>query len=176
MFHSNSNRRDFLTAMVLGASSLVGLPAKAAAEPPPEVRKIRLVHTPAICLSPQYIAEKFLHMEGFTDVEYMQSGDILAASIVAADRGFAAPHPVTTKRALRAFIKATEVCAREPARAARMMMDKGYEPRYDVGLKVLREPPYTRWREASAEDTLRFHAFRLHEVGMIKTHPNKLIP
>ena len=53
----------------LGASSLVGLPAKAAAEPPPEVRKIRLVHTPAICLSPQYIAEKFLHGEGFTDVE-----------------------------------------------------------------------------------------------------------
>ena len=106
----------------------------------------------------------------------LQSGDILAASIVTADRGFAAPHPVTTKRALRAFIKATEVCAREPARAARMMMDKGYEPRYDVGLKVLREPPYTRWREASAKDTLRFHAFRLHEVGMIKTHPNKLIP
>ena len=68
MFHSNSNRRDFLTAMVLGASSLVGLPAKAAAEPPPEVRKIRLVHTPAFCLSTQYIAEKFLHMEGFTDV------------------------------------------------------------------------------------------------------------
>ena len=55
--------------MILGASSLVGLPAKAAAEPPLEVRKIRLVHTPAICLSPQYIAEKFLHGEGFSDVE-----------------------------------------------------------------------------------------------------------
>ena len=50
------------------------------------MRKIRLVHTPAICLSPQYIAEKFLHMEGFTDVVYMQSGDVLAASIVAAGK------------------------------------------------------------------------------------------
>jgi NitT/TauT family transport system substrate-binding protein len=35
--------------------------------------------------------------------------------------------------------------------------------------------PYNRWREADPEDTLRFHALRLHEVGMIKTSPQKLI-
>ena len=35
-------------------------------------------------------------------------------------------HPVATKRALRAILKATDVCAREPARAAQFLVDKGY--------------------------------------------------
>ena len=91
------------------------------------------------------------------------------------NRDFVATYPIATKRALRAFLKATEVCALQPERAARMLVEKGYEPRYDIALEVLRELPYRRWREASAEDTLRFHALRLHEVGMIKTHPNKLV-
>jgi hypothetical protein len=30
-------------------------------------------------------------------------------------------------------------------------------------------------RASALEDTLRFHALRLHEVGMIKTSPQKLI-
>jgi NitT/TauT family transport system substrate-binding protein len=34
---------------------------------------------------------------------------------------------------------------------------------------------YSRWREADPEDTLRFLALRLHEVGMIKTAPENLI-
>ena len=38
----------------------------------------------------------------------------------------------------------------------------------------MKELPYRRWRDANPEDTLRFHALRLYEVGMIKTHP-KLI-
>ena len=31
------------------------------------------------------------------------------------------------------------------------------------------------WREFSAEDTLRFYALRLHEVGMLKSSPQKLL-
>lgn len=84
-------------------------------------------------------------------------------------------YPIATKRALRAFLKATDVCAQQPERAARMLVEKGYESRYDIALEVLKELPYQRWREASAEDTLRFHALRLHEVGMIKASPNKLV-
>jgi hypothetical protein len=34
---------------------------------------------------------------------------------------------------------------------------------------------YGRWREYDAEDTMRFYALRLHEAGMIKANPNKLI-
>ncbi len=92
-----------------------------------------------------------------------------------ANRDFVAKYPVATKRALRAFLKAADICAQEPERAARLLVAKGYEPRYEIALEVLKSLPYKRWRESDPEDTLRFHALRLHEVGMIKTSPQKII-
>ncbi len=50
-----------------------------------------------------------------------------------------------------------------------------YEPRYPIGLEVIKRAAYGHWRESNPEDTLRFHALRLHEVGMIKSTPQKLI-
>lgn len=32
-----------------------------------------------------------------------------------------------------------------------------------------------RWRNTNPEDTMCFHALRLHEVGMIKSTPQKII-
>jgi NitT/TauT family transport system substrate-binding protein len=95
--------------------------------------------------------------------------------VVMAHREFVARYPVATKRALRALLKAADVCTQEPERVARFLVTKGIEPRYAIGLEVIRSLPYRRWREADPEDTLRFHALRLHEVGMIKTSPQKLI-
>jgi NitT/TauT family transport system substrate-binding protein len=40
---------------------------------------------------------------------------------------------------------------------------------------VVKSLPYNRWRHDNPEDTIRFQALRLHEVGMIKMTPNKLI-
>jgi NitT/TauT family transport system substrate-binding protein len=34
---------------------------------------------------------------------------------------------------------------------------------------------YSHWREYEPEDTLRFYALRLHELGMIKSSPQKII-
>jgi len=69
-------RRQFLQrASLIGAVSCLGIPRTlAAAEPPPETTKIRLVHAPSICAAPQYIAEEFLRMDGFTDVQYLPLG------------------------------------------------------------------------------------------------------
>jgi NitT/TauT family transport system substrate-binding protein len=311
------SRREFLAATsTLGAATFLGLPRIATAEPPPEVLKIRLVHTPAICLAPQYLAEELLRLEGFSEVEYVKmpttrgvslleagradmtmgsSPDVVAAldmgrgvlplagihagcyelfvngriaaikdlkhksvaitnddsterlfvsSIVAyvgvnphdirwintpsageamqcfvegkadaflafapqpqdlrirkvgrvildttrdrpwsqyfccmvsARREFAQQYPVATKRALRAFLKAVDICARDPEGVARYLVAKGYEPRYEIGLEVLKSLPYVRWRQSNPEDTLRFYALRLHEVGMIKSTPQKII-
>jgi NitT/TauT family transport system substrate-binding protein len=91
------------------------------------------------------------------------------------NRNFITRYPVATKRALRAFMKAADVCASEPQRVARFLADRGYEPRYEIGLEVLKELPYQRWRDTHPEDTLRFHALRLHEVGMIKSTPQKIL-
>ena len=314
---STPSRRLFLTgASAFSAASLLGIPHEVSAEPPPEVRKIRLVHAPAICLSPQYIAEELLHLEGFAEVEYVDipvpkaltvveagqadmtmgaAPDVVAAldagravlplagihagcyelfvngrvgsvtdlkgksvvittddsterlfvsSIVAyvgvnprdlqwittasaaeamqtfvegkadaflgfapqpeelrakkvgrvilstthdrpwsqyfccmfnARREFVERYPIATRRALRAILKAADVCAVEPQKAARLLAAKGYESRYDMALEILKQLPYRRWRDADPEDTLRFHAIRLHEVGIVKSSPHKLI-
>jgi NitT/TauT family transport system substrate-binding protein len=39
----------------------------------------------------------------------------------------------------------------------------------------LDDNPYDRWRDCDPEDTMRFYALRLHETGLIKTNPNKII-
>ena len=82
-------------------------------------------------------------------------------------------HPVATKRVVRAILKAADLCATEPARAARMLVDGGFTPRYDYAVQTLQELPYDKWREYDAEDTMRFYALRLHELGMIKTSPQE---
>jgi NitT/TauT family transport system substrate-binding protein len=309
-------RRRFLQHMaVLGAGSLAR--SVGAASDPPEVDRIRLVHSPSICLAPQYIAEDLLRLEGFSQVEYVSESfpksweavasgtadvsmetapnlvraldngvdlvtiggihagcyelcahaDIHAirdlkgrriaisdqggadhlflASILAyvgidprtevqwivggrtpealrlfqehkadaflgfppqpqllrgqklghtllntgedrpwsqyfccmvtANRDFARRNPVATKRALRAILSAADLCAGAPERAAKLLVAKGFEPRYDVALEVLRSLPYRRWREADPEDTLRFYALRLRDVGMVRSTPQRLI-
>jgi NitT/TauT family transport system substrate-binding protein len=92
-----------------------------------------------------------------------------------ANRDFVRKNPVATKRAMRAILKATDLCAQEPERAARLVVDKGYASRYDYTLQTLKEVPYNAWRTYDPETTLRFYALRLHEAGMIKSTPNKLI-
>jgi NitT/TauT family transport system substrate-binding protein len=95
--------------------------------------------------------------------------------MVVANRDFAQKNPVATKRVLRAILKGADLCAADPQNAARFLADKLYEPRYAIGLEVMRNTIYTRWRQTNPEDTLRFHALRLHEVGMVKTTPHKLV-
>jgi len=90
-------------------------------------------------------------------------------------REFVRKHPVATKRAARAILKAVDLCATDPARAAQRMVDGGFTPRYDYAHQALSELPYDRWREYDAEDAMRFWALRLHEVGLIKSSPQKII-
>jgi len=312
-------RRSFLArSSALAAASLLGVPRIASAEPPPEKTKIRLLHFPAICLAPQYLAEAFLRMEGFTEIEYVSdwaagppsqsvvenrvdftvdtapslvppidSGGsvvtllgvhagcyelfayehvqgirdlkgktisipdfgwpdhMLMASMLAyvgidpnkdvnwikapwgtaamtvylerkadayfafapqgeelrakkagraivntaldrpwsqyfccmivGQRDFIARHPVATKRALRAILRASDICSQDPEQAARFMVEKGYAPRYDVALEYLKGLPYDRWRTDNPADTLRFYSLRLRDAGMIKSTPQQII-
>ena len=95
--------------------------------------------------------------------------------VVAANREFAQKYPVATKRALRAILKGTDVCASEPDRASRYLVDSGRTPRYDLMRQVLKEIRYDRWRTYNPEDTVRFFALRLREAGMIRSTPQKII-
>ena len=91
------------------------------------------------------------------------------------NRSFVQEKPAATRRAMRAILKAADVCASDPSRAAQQLVDRGFTGRYDYALQTLRELPYDRWREYDHEDTLRFYALRLHEIGMIKSSPQKII-
>lgn len=96
--------------------------------------------------------------------------------MVAANREFVRKNPVATKRALRAILKANSVCALEPARSARTLVDKWYPAtNYDYALQTIKEIPYGHWREYDPEDTVRFYALRMNEVGMIRTSPQKIL-
>lgn len=310
------DRRSFLTSTsALGAAALLGVAGRAAAEPPPEITKIRLVRVPALCFAPQYVAEELLHLEGFAEIEYVKLVEAIPSTLaksadlgmfggpsilpaidagypiaaiagvhegcwelfahepvhsiqdlkgrsvaigfmggvehvwlssilayvgidprteidwvttpkwgesqrlflegkvaaflgfppqpqelrakkvgrvilnttldrpwsqyyccmVAAHRDFIEQHPIATKRALRAMLKAADICSQEPERAARLLVEKGYEPRYEVALEVIKGLSYNRWRTDDPENTLRFHALRLRDAGMIKSTPQQII-
>ena len=64
-------RRFVASAATVSLATLAPRLSSALAEPPPEVRKIRLVHVPTICLAPQYIARALLQAEGFEEIEYV---------------------------------------------------------------------------------------------------------
>ena len=309
-------RRDFLAgAGALGAASLLGVPQTAFAEPPPEVTTIRLAALGTIYFAPQFVAEYFLHLEGFSDVEYVPVHNdipstlatlsdlamfggpsiipaidngfpisviaglhqgcwelfahppvnnirdlrdkaiaitamggvehVWLSSILAyvgidprtevewvptkkfgdakvmylegkADAFFAFPpepqelraknvgrvimnttidrpwsqyyccmlgarnefierNPIATRRALRAILKAADVCTEDPERGARVLVDGGWEHRYEIALEVLNTLSYDRWRTDNPADSIRFHALRLYDVGMIKSTPQEII-
>jgi NitT/TauT family transport system substrate-binding protein len=95
--------------------------------------------------------------------------------LLAGNREFVGKHPVATKRVLRAILKATDLCATEPERVARRIVDRGFTDSYDYALQTLNEIPYDKWREYDSEDTVRFYALRLGETGLIRSTPQEII-
>jgi NitT/TauT family transport system substrate-binding protein len=95
--------------------------------------------------------------------------------MVAGHKDFISNNPIATKRALRAMLKAADLCANEPERAARFLVEKGYENRYEIALEVIKSLSYSRWRTDNPADTIRFHALRLRDVGMVKASPQQII-
>ena len=91
------------------------------------------------------------------------------------NRDYIRKYPVATKCVLRAMLKAADQCAADLPRAAQLLVDGGFTPRYDYALQTLSELPYDKWREYDAEDTLRFYALRMRDVGFIKSSPQKII-
>ena len=91
------------------------------------------------------------------------------------NREFVRNYPIATKRVVRAILKAADICAADPERAARRLVDGGFAERYDYALQTLIELPYGRWRDFDPEDAMRFYALRLHEVGMIESSPNAIL-
>jgi NitT/TauT family transport system substrate-binding protein len=91
------------------------------------------------------------------------------------NRSFVEAHPIATRRFLRTVLKTADLCTSEPQRVAQRLVDAGFTKRYDYALQSLTELPYASWRDFDPEDTMRFYALRLNEVGMIKSTPNAIL-
>src|SRR5262249_18696856 len=88
--------------------------------------------------------------------------------VLGGNRQFVRQYPVATKRVLRAILKATDLCASQPARAARQLVDEHFTDRYDIALQSLQGIPYDKWREYDPEDTIRYYALRLYEAQVVR--------
>jgi NitT/TauT family transport system substrate-binding protein len=126
---------------------------------PPEPQELRARNTGRVILNTA------------TDLPWSQ----YFCCIAFGNREFVRNYPIATKRVVRAILKATDLCATDPERAARRLVDGGFTKRYDYALQTLIELPYDRWREFDPEDSMRFYALRLHEVGMITSGPNQIL-
>jgi NitT/TauT family transport system substrate-binding protein len=93
--------------------------------------------------------------------------------MISGNREFVRNHPAATKRAMRALLKAVDVCVATPERAARIVADRGYP--YEYALQAVREIPYAKWRDYNPEDAVRFYSLRLRDAGMIKSSPSKIL-
>ena len=91
------------------------------------------------------------------------------------NREFLRKHPVATKRAMRAILKASNLCATEPEAVARKLVRDGFAKESEFVLQGLREIPYGQWRTYDAEDTVRYYTLRLKEARFIKAVPKKII-
>ena len=95
--------------------------------------------------------------------------------MMAANRDFVQKNPIATKRAVRAILKAAALCATEPVRTARLLVERGFVGSSEYTQQMLTELPYSSWSDYDPEDTLRFYALRLHESGLIKSSPQKIL-
>jgi NitT/TauT family transport system substrate-binding protein len=95
--------------------------------------------------------------------------------VLVGHQDFVGQYPIATKRATRAILKATDLCATEPERAARRLLEHGFAQHYDIALQTLTDLPYGVWRELDPEDSLRFYGLWLHEFGEIDATPNAII-
>ena len=96
--------------------------------------------------------------------------------LFAGNREFVRKNPVATKRALRALMKAVDLCASQPEQAGKLMAARGFAaPQSGYVLQSIKEIGYRHWREYEAEDTMRFWSLRLREVGIVKSDPKKLL-
>ena len=95
--------------------------------------------------------------------------------MIAANRAWADRHPVAARRAVRAFLKASELCAADPELAATAFLAQGFNVDPEYARQALRELKLGAWRDFNPEETLRFYALRLREAEMVKGAPQKII-
>jgi NitT/TauT family transport system substrate-binding protein len=74
----------------------------AAAEPPPETKKLTLIDDTTICIAPMFVAAALLKSEGFTDVRYIREDGSPTQPVAAGKADLALNFPVDIATRLQA--------------------------------------------------------------------------
>lgn len=74
-------------------------------------------------------------------------------------------------------MKANDLVAKDPEMAAQLIIDMGIRNVSEQKHLAMAfgEIPYDKWRHYNPEDTIRFYALRLKELGLIEYAPNEII-
>jgi len=67
-----------------------------------------------------------------------------------------------------------DICAIGPERAAPVAADHNTKAKLEGMLQMVNDLRYETWRDFSGEDTVRFLAFRLRDIGMLWGTPQEL--
>ena len=92
-------------------------------------------------------------------------------------RDFIRNNPIATRKVIRSILRANDLVSQDPAMAAQMLVDRKLRKADDQEFmaQAFREIPYDKWRHYSPEDTIRFWALRLNELGITKHSPQEII-
>ena len=92
-------------------------------------------------------------------------------------RDFIKNNPIATRKVIRSILRANDMVAQDPAMAAQMLIDWKLRKADDQKFvaQAFSEIPYDKWKDYSPEDTIRFWALRLKELGIIKYTPQEVI-
>jgi NitT/TauT family transport system substrate-binding protein len=92
-------------------------------------------------------------------------------------RDFIRNNPIATKKVIRSILRANDMVSQDPEMAAQLLVDRKLRKADDQEFmaQALREIPYDKWRDYSPEDTIRFWALRLKELGIIQYSPQEII-
>jgi NitT/TauT family transport system substrate-binding protein len=95
--------------------------------------------------------------------------------MISARREYVTEHPVATKAALRAILRANSLCNEQPEVAAQRLVDKGVVPDRATALHAITHIPYNRWHDYDPVDSVRFYSLRLREAGLITQTPEEIL-
>ena len=65
--------------------------------------------------------------------------------VIGANNEFLRKHPVATKAVIRSLLRAADICATDPARGARGIVERRASEDYGATLATLRDIPYGKW-------------------------------
>ena len=92
-------------------------------------------------------------------------------------RDFIRNNPIATRKVIRSILRANDLVSQDSEMAAQLLVDRKLRKADDQEFmaQALGEIPYDKWRHYSPEDTIRFWALRLKEIGVIKHSPQDYI-